>query len=180
MATRNPHDWLALDDETLLKSCQLDVYKASGPGGQHRNKVSSAVRLRHEPTGVIAHGDESRSQHDNKRKALKRLRANIACQKRTPIDLTAPLPDVVNACIFTPRGKGPAGRKLAVGAKDHRFWLVAAYLLDVLDATQGRLADVAAHLNISTGNCVSFFKSHRHLFAAAQALRKAHGQKALR
>jgi hypothetical protein len=180
MTTRNPYDWLALDDEALLKSCLVDVYKASGPGGQHRNKVSSAVRLRHEPTGVMAHGDESRSQHDNKRKALKRLRANIACQKRSPVDLAAGVPAFVAECIFTPRGKGAGKQKLAIGAKDFRFWRVGAYLLDALDACQGRMAELASHLGVSTGNCVDVLKSHRHLFAATQAIRKAHGQKALR
>ncbi len=180
MTTRNPHDWLALDDEALLRSCRVDTYKASGPGGQHRNKVSSAVRLRHEPTGVTAHGDDSRSQHDNKRMALKRLRANIACQVRSPVDLAADLPDFVQECIFTPRGQDVSQRKLAIGVKDFRFWRVAAYLLDVLNACRGRLADMAGHLGISTGNCVDLLKIHRHLFAAAQAIRKAHGQKALR
>ncbi|GAY56981.1 hypothetical protein CUMW_175900 [Citrus unshiu] len=43
----------------------MDAYKSSGPGGQHRNKRESAVRLKHVPTGVIAHAAEDRSQHKN-------------------------------------------------------------------------------------------------------------------
>ena len=53
-------DWLALDDAALLADCDVHIYKASGPGGQHRNKVSSAVRLRHRPTATTAHGDPAR------------------------------------------------------------------------------------------------------------------------
>lgn len=75
-------DYLSLDDAALLVQCAVHVYKSSGPGGQHRNKVSSAVRLRHNPTGITTHGDQSRSQHDNKRLALQRLRMNIACAPR--------------------------------------------------------------------------------------------------
>ena len=56
-------DYLSLDDAALLAQCDLHTYRSSGPGGQHRNKVSSAVRLRHRATGITAHGDDSRSQH---------------------------------------------------------------------------------------------------------------------
>jgi len=171
-------DYLDMDDAALRAQCDEHVTRSSGPGGQHRNKVSSAVRLRHRPTGISAHGDESRSQHDNRRMALRRLRMNIACARRRPVDLTAKLPAVVAECIFTPRGAG-AGKlkRMAVGRRDRRFWAVAAFLLDVLDALQGRLGDTAAVVGISTGNLASVLKSERHLLAAAQRLRKAHGQK---
>src|SRR5437764_14651253 len=66
--------WTALTDEQLLAQCDVDTYRASGPGGQKRNKTSSAVRLRHGPTGLVVIAAESRSQHENKAKALKRLR----------------------------------------------------------------------------------------------------------
>ena len=65
--------WTVLDDDQLLAQCEVDTYRASGPGGQKRNKTSSAVRLRHSPSGLIVIAEESRSQHENKAKALKRL-----------------------------------------------------------------------------------------------------------
>jgi hypothetical protein len=174
-------DYLSLDDAALLEQCDVHVYRSSGPGGQHRNKASSAVRLRHQPTGISAHGDDSRSQHQNKRMALRRLRMNIACGIRRPLEPWGDvIPPVVAGCIFSPRGRGGEARpKLAVGTKDHRFWQVAAFVLDVLESFEGRLSDAAARLGISTGNLASFLQTDRHLLTAAQAIRKAHGHKPL-
>jgi ribosome-associated protein len=65
---------LALDDEALLAESQLSVFIGSGPGGQHRNKTASAVRLVHPATGVAVTATERRSQAQNRSVALDRLR----------------------------------------------------------------------------------------------------------
>ncbi len=174
-------DYLALDDNALLAQCDVHVYKASGPGGQHRNKVSSAVRLRHRPTGTTVHGDDSRSQHENKRLAIRRLRMNIACRLRRAVAAGAGPPAVVGECLFAPRGRGPqAKRRLQIGRKDQRFWHVAAFLLDALEASEGRLAEAAEMLGVGTSNFVGVLQSDRHLLAAAQGIRKAHGHGPIR
>src|SRR6059058_4330402 len=73
-ATHPPRStWSNLTEAQLLAQCEVDTYRASGPGGQKRNKTSSAVRLRHPPTGLIVIAEESRSQHENKAKAARRL-----------------------------------------------------------------------------------------------------------
>jgi hypothetical protein len=177
-------DYLSLDDDRLLQQCDIHIYKSSGPGGQHRNKVSSAVRLRHRPTGVSAHGDDSRSQQDNKRMAVKRLRMNLACQLRRPVQRDAAgsilIPPTVRECMFVPRGRGanPAVR-LEIGGRDFRFWGVAAWLLDVLDAMEGRMSDAAAQIGITTGNLSDLLGQDRHLLATAQEIRKKFGLKPL-
>ncbi len=68
---------LALDDDALLGECDVDVFLGSGPGGQHRNKTESAVRLSHRPTGIMVTATERRSQLMNRGAALERLRARL-------------------------------------------------------------------------------------------------------
>ncbi len=76
---------LALADEDLLAECEVEVYVASGPGGQHRNKTESGVRLTHRPTGIRVGATERRSQPQNKQVALGRLRAKLAERARPPV-----------------------------------------------------------------------------------------------
>ena len=68
---------LALEDEALLKACEVEYFIASGPGGQHRNTTASGVRLTHLPTELSVTATERRSQAQNKGVALDRLREGL-------------------------------------------------------------------------------------------------------
>ena len=71
---------LSLDDTGLLRHCTRQVARGTGPGGQKRNKTSSAVRLVHTASGIAVEDDASRSQHQNQGHALARLRLLLAAQ----------------------------------------------------------------------------------------------------
>jgi ribosome-associated protein len=76
--------WHLLDDDALLSQCEVQAHRASGPGGQHRNKSETAIRLVHGPSGVTAEGKDERSRTQNLRIALGRLREKLARRAYRP------------------------------------------------------------------------------------------------
>ena len=65
------------DDAVFLAECDVVPFRSSGPGGQHKNKTLSSVRLYHRPTGLVVIGRRERSQSRNLKDALSRLRERL-------------------------------------------------------------------------------------------------------
>ena len=73
---------LTAEDDVLFRACEFIMQKGTGNGGQKINKTSSAVRLRHNPTGIAVSANEERSQSRNRHIALRKLRYEIALHVR--------------------------------------------------------------------------------------------------
>ena len=71
-----------LDRESLERDCEVSFYRAGGPGGQHRNKRDTAVRLTHTPTGLTVTATERRSQSLNRELAFARMAALLEKQQQ--------------------------------------------------------------------------------------------------
>ena len=157
-----------------MAQCCVDTYRASGPGGQKRNKTSSAVRLRHPPSGLIVIAEESRSQHENRARALRRMRQALYLEIRDPIpgDKAAMHP-AYREC------RNAAGR-LELGRKDPRFWPAAGLVLDLLLVREARVSEAAELLEISTANLIEFLALEPKVWEQVQHLRTRFGHKPLR
>lgn len=171
--------WTRLSDPQLLAQCAVDTYRASGPGGQKRNKTSSAVRLRHEPSGLIVIAEESRSQHENRERALRRLRQALYLQVRDELPVAELTADAVTQLDDFREARTRDGR-LDLGRKDARFWPAVGVVLDVLQALEARVGDAAQALGVSTGNLIDFLETEPKVWQQANLLRTRFGHKPLR
>jgi hypothetical protein len=136
--------------EQLWADCQVRLLRRSGPGGQHRNKVQTAVSLRHLPTGVCAEASERRSQAQNRSVALFRLRVNLALKIRGPR-----VPDCAPSPLWQSRCSGGV---LKVGVSHHDFPALLAEALDVLAAMAAEPTPAAAFLGCTASQLVRLLK----------------------
>ncbi|HEY0753498.1 MAG TPA: peptide chain release factor-like protein [Ktedonobacteraceae bacterium] len=80
------------DRASLERACTIDFFIASGPGGQHRNKVESGVRLVHQASGITVTATERRSQYANREMAFERMAERLVEAQRRQIPRVATRP----------------------------------------------------------------------------------------
>jgi hypothetical protein len=153
-------DYLNMTDDELLAVCRTDRFRASGPGGQHRNKTDSAVRVTVKDTEISASCVDHRSQHQNRREAVKRLRFEIALALREEA--------------------APWQGAWKIGRKDRRYPGFAGALLDALDECEYSVGDAGRLLGTSTGRLVRILAGDTRLWALVNQQREKRGLKALR
>lgn len=164
-----PHP-AALDPDALRKQCDVRFTRRSGPGGQNRNKVETAVILTHRPTGLVAEANEERSQARNGEEALRRLRLSLAVQIRE-VAAAEPSP------LWRSRS---AGGKLRVNPDHDDYPALLAEALDHLAATGFDPKLAATPLGCSPTQLVKLLKGEPRALLAANAARAGLGLHALR
>ncbi|MBB6429691.1 peptide chain release factor family protein [Algisphaera agarilytica] len=160
--------------DELLKSCEAQRFRASGPGGQHRNKVETAVRLLHRPTGVVAQASERRSQAQNHEVAVFRLRVSLALSVRSPVaEGSEPLP----SDLWRSRSKGG---KLAINPSHDDFPCLLAEALDGLASHSFEVPAVAGALGVSNSQLLKLLRHEPRAMEWLNAQRAEAGLPGLR
>jgi hypothetical protein len=144
----------ALDPETLVAQCDFHATRASGPGGQNRNKVETAVVLTHRPTGRRAAASERRTQGENRRAALARLRLELALTVRRPI-ARSPEHPYLPTLLWRERCRD--GR-IIVNPRHPDFPALLAEALDVLNASGDDPKVAAGELGCSASQLIKLLK----------------------
>ena len=124
------------------------------------------MRLTHTASGVVANAMEDRSQHVNKRRALRRLRTNIAHNVRRPVDLDEPFDNEECAGLLPWTSAQPIGAKSPLRPRAEQA------LLDVLEACGGSIGDAATYLGGSTGQLSKVLTKDTRLKDAANSIRR--------
>ena len=147
--------WLTAEDDALLGCCTLDFFKATGNGGQKRNKTSSAVRILHKPTGIAVTDCSERSQHRDRKTALEILRCEIALSVRS---LPAVLPDNPECGLSNPN-----------------YFLNLARIFDLLYENGWDDAAAAGKLGVSRSKLLKLLARDSRIFARLNELRRQNG-----
>jgi len=165
--------------EILEDQSRFEAIRSAGPGGQHRNKVSTGVRLTHLPTGIQGMATERRSQLENKVMALSRLRLRLALDYRSlPRD-----EDLRPGAIYQPSPEWRSrvrNAQVRVNPGHLDFPALLAEVLDRLEVRCDDLEPTAADFGVSKSQLVKFLALEKAALARLNERRKTRGEGALR
>ncbi|MFG0244748.1 MAG: peptide chain release factor family protein [Phycisphaerales bacterium JB052] len=142
----------ALDEASLMKQCTLTRGRASGPGGQHRNKVETHITLVHNPTGIEGQAGERRLAKENERVAIRRLRLNLAIGHRVLVPNGE-----IRSALWKSRCKN---KKIVCAVRHFDFPSMLAEALDVIDACGYDMRQASIRLECSGSQLVRLMADH--------------------
>ena len=152
-----------LPTEKLIQQCAFRRQRRSGPGGQHRNKVETGIFVRHLPSGVEASATERRSQEQNRRQALFRLRIRLALEiRQLSNELAAP------SSIWQSRN---VGGRLAINRLHEEFPAMLAEALDVMHIEDYDVKKAAEQLLCTSSQIVKFLRKQPEALQLVNAAR---------
>ena len=167
-----PHP-ATLEEEVLLRYCEVQTGRVGGPGGQHRNNVETAVWVCHTATGIEGQATERRSQVENKRMAVRRLRRKLASHVRT----LASRDHHVCSPMWTQRRQG---NKMTVNPESEDYPGLLAEAMDLVVVRRYDLGGAAKILGITMSQLSRLIHHDKGAFAKMNAGRVACGLPALR
>lgn len=177
----HPASW---NEEQLLNRCKLTFSRASGPGGQNRNKVETSVQIEYIPTGIIASASERRTQNENRKVAVQRLRCKLAVELRPTPDATS-----IAAILTALAAKKQLGSatwqqycrngRIDIAETNNDWPAILAEIISFMTISDWNISDVAAILGTSSSQLVKLLKKHPPAFVLFNQERKSHGQRSL-
>ena len=138
----------SLSETDLIAECEIERTRRSGPGGQHRNKVETAVVIRHRPTAILGQASERRSQSENRSEAIERLRVNLAIGIRFPVSET-----YRPSALWQKRCRN---RRISIARRHADFPSLLAEVLDLALSFEFQLNRMAVVLGTTTSQLVRF------------------------
>ena len=161
---------VALESAELLAECEVRRQRRSGPGGQHRNKVETAVVIVHRASGARGEASEFRSQADNQANAIQRLRVKLALAIRSP--------ELNHADCPSPLWRSRLqSDRIVVSPKHSDFPILLAEALDCIVTHRYELPLAAEKLRCSTSQLLKLLKME---FAALEYVNQHRIERKLR
>jgi RF-1 domain len=167
--TAPPHP-AAIPPDELLTQCDQTFTRRSGPGGQNRNKVETAVILLHRRTGLTAEASERRTQGDNRAAALFRLRIRLALSIRLPIDPNGP------SSLWQSRRRSS---RISISPSHDDFPALLAEAIDALKSTDHDVKRASEVLGVTPSQLIKFLKLEPRALAQLNETRASRGERRL-
>lgn len=162
----------AMNADDLMQQCKVETFRSSGPGGQHRNKTDSGVRIVHHPTGVQATATERREQAVNRKVAMNRLRLNLALEVRGYFDILNEPTERWQARV--------QNQRLLINPKHVDFPALLAEVLDVLEQKKWEPKRAGILLGVTASQIVKFLRHEPRALSMVNAKRQTAGQHTLK
>ena len=157
--------------EQLKDQCEVRFQRRSGPGGQHRNKVETAVILIHQPSGIRAEANERRSQAENMKVAMRRIRINLALEIRSEMVPSEPSDVWRRHCV---------SGKVRVSEQHEDLGGLLAECLDALNFYGWDIRLAADWLGCSGSQLVKLLKIETRALQLTNRMRRANGMHPLK